>query len=292
MISMIAVLTVIAWHFIKPIRLLSKNMQTAEKPKAETFMSETRKDEIGDLSRSIGTMLERIDQMTEAHSEIQRKRFEAEKRALQNQIAPHFLYNSLNMLSSLAMSGQQDRIPMAVSALVHMLLLSTEKTAPYDTLGDEIKCASEYMDIMRLRYEKKYELSINVAEELKDLLVLKLLILPIIENSVYHGLVQTGREGLVIIEAYVEGDMLMISVMDNGCGMDEHKAEQLLSGNQDAEIKSTGLVNTDARIKLYFGDEYGLSVHSKVGIGTRIMISLPVIHTIDEWEGKSNENRL
>ena len=292
MVCMIAVLAVIAWHFIKPIRLLSKSIQVTDKPQAEIFISEKRKDEIGDLSRSIGTMLDRIDQMTEAQSEIQRKRFEAEKRALQNQIAPHFLYNSLNMLSSLAISGQQDRIPMAVSALVHMLLLSTEKTAPYDTLGDEVKCASEYMDIMRLRYEKKYELSINVADELKDLLVIKLLLLPIIENSVYHGLVQTGREGLVIIEAYVEDDMLMISVMDNGCGMDEQKAQALLSGNQDSEIKSTGLVNTDARIKLYFGDEYGLSVRSKVGIGTKIIISLPVIHAIDEWEGMSNENRI
>ena len=292
MVCMIAVLAVIAWYFIKPIRLLSKSIQSTETPHADIFLNEKRKDEIGDLSRSIGTMLQHIDHMTEAQAEIQKKRFEAEKRALQNQIAPHFLYNSLNMLSSLAMSGGQDRIPMAVSALVHLLLLSTEKTAPYDTLGDEVKCASEYMDIMRLRYEKKYELSINVADDLKDLLVIKLLLLPIIENSVYHGLVQTGREGLVIIEAFVEDDMLMISVMDNGCGMDEHKAEKLLSGDQDSEIRSTGLVNTDARIKLYFGDEYGLSVRSKVGIGTRIMISLPVIHTVDEWEAKSNENRI
>ncbi len=291
-VFMIAVLAIIAWHFIKPIRVLSKNIQTVENPRAEMFLSEKREDEIGDLSRSIGTMLDRIDQMSATQAEIQRKRFEAEKRALQNQIAPHFLYNSLNMLSSLAMSGKQDQIPMAVSALVHMLLLSTEKTAPYDTLGDEVKCASEYMDIMRLRYERKYELSINVAEELKDLLVIKLLILPIIENSVYHGLVQTGRDGLVIIEAYIDNEMLIISVMDNGCGMDEHRAEMLLSGNQDSRIKSTGLVNTDARIKLYFGDDYGLSVRSKPGIGTKIIISMPIIRTVDEWEGISYENRI
>ena len=131
-----------------------------------------------------------------------------------------------------------------------------------------------------------------MADELRDLLVIKLVLLPIIENSVYHGLVQTGREGLIIIEAYVEDDMLMISVMDNGCGMDENKAEKLLSGNQDSEIRSTGLANTDARIKLYFGDDYGLSVRSRVGIGTRIIISLPIIRTIEEWEAKSNENRI
>ena len=289
---MIAVLAIIAWHFIKPIRVLSKNMLTVEKPRAEMFLSEKREDEIGDLSRSIGTMLDHIDQMAETQAEIQRKRFEAEKKALQNQIAPHFLYNSLNMLSSLSMSGKQDQIPMAVSALVHMLLLSTEKTAPYDTLGDEVKCASEYMDIMRLRYERKYELSINVADELKDLLVIKLLLLPIIENSVYHGLVQTGRDGLVIIEAHIENEMLLISVMDNGCGMDEHRAELLLSGKQDSQIKSTGLINTDARIKLYFGDDYGLSVRSKSGIGTKIIISMPIIRTKDEWEDRSYENRI
>ena len=292
MVSMIAVLAVIAWHFIKPIRMLSVSIQGSEKPQAETFLREQRRDEIGDLSRSIGTMLHRIDQMTETQSEIQQKRFEAEKRALQNQIAPHFLYNSLNMLSSLALSGRQDRIPMAVSALVHMLLLSTEKTAPYDTLSDEVKCAAEYMDIMRLRYEQKYELSINVSEELKGLLVLKLLLLPIIENSVYHGLVQTGRDGLVIIEAYTEDNMLIISVMDNGCGMDEDTAGRILRENTGAELRSTGLVNTDARIKLYFGDEYGISVRSRVGIGTRITISLPIIRTTQEWEERSNENRM
>ncbi len=292
MVSMIAVLAVIAWHFIKPIRMLSVSIQGSEKPQAETFLREQRRDEIGDLSRSIGAMLHRIDQMTETQSEIQQKRFEAEKRALQNQIAPHFLYNSLNMLSSLALSGRQDRIPMAVSALVHMLLLSTEKTAPYDTLSDEVKCAAEYMDIMRLRYEQKYELSINVSEELKGLLVLKLLLLPIIENSVYHGLVQTGRDGLVIIEAYTEDNMLIISVMDNGCGMDEDTAGRILRENTGTELRSTGLVNTDARIKLYFGDEYGISVRSRVGIGTRITISLPIIRTTQEWEERSNENRM
>ncbi len=292
MVSMIAVLAVIAWHFIKPIRMLSVSIQGSEKPQAETFLREQRRDEIGDLSRSIGEMLHRIDQMTETQSEIQQKRFEAEKRALQNQIAPHFLYNSLNMLSSLALSGRQDRIPMAVSALVHMLLLSTEKTAPYDTLSDEVKCAAEYMDIMRLRYEQKYELSINVSEELKGLLVLKLLLLPIIENSVYHGLVQTGRDGLVIIEAYTEDNMLILSVMDNGCGMDEDTAGRILRENTGTELRSTGLVNTDARIKLYFGDEYGISVRSRVGIGTRITISLPIIRTTQEWEERSNENRM
>lgn len=292
MVSMIAVLAVIAWHFIKPIRMLSVSIQGSEKPQAETFLREQRRDEIGDLSRSIGEMLHRIDQMTETQSEIQQKRFEAEKRALQNQIAPHFLYNSLNMLSSLALSGRQDRIPMAVSALVHMLLLSTEKTAPYDTLSDEVKCAAEYMDIMRLRYEQKYELSINVSEELKGLLVLKLLLLPIIENSVYHGLVQTGRDGLVIIEAYTEDNMLILSVMDNGCGMDEDTAGRILRENTGAELRSTGLVNTDARIKLYFGDEYGISVRSRVGIGTRMTISLPIIRTTQEWEERSNENRM
>ena len=292
MVSMIAVLAVIAWHFIKPIRMLSVSIQGSEKPQAEIFLREQRRDEIGDLSRSIGAMLHRIDQMTETQSEIQQKRFEAEKRALQNQIAPHFLYNSLNMLSSLALSGRQDRIPMAVSALVHMLLLSTEKTAPYDTLSDEVKCAAEYMDIMRLRYEQKYELSINVSEELKGLLVLKLLLLPIIENSVYHGLVQTGRDGLVIIEAYTEDNMLIISVMDNGCGMDEDTAGRILRENTGTELRSTGLVNTDARIKLYFGDEYGISVRSRVGIGTRITISLPIIRTTQEWEERSNENRM
>lgn len=292
MVSMIAVLAVIAWHFIKPIRMLSVSIQGSEKPQAETFLREQRRDEIGDLSRSIGAMLHRIDQMTETQSEIQQKRFEAEKRALQNQIAPHFLYNSLNMLSSLALSGRQDRIPMAVSALVHMLLLSTEKTAPYDTLSDEVKCAAEYMDIMRLRYEQKYELSINVSEELKGLLVLKLLLLPIIENSVYHGLVQTGRDGLVIIEAYTEDNMLILSVMDNGCGMDEDTAGRILRENTGTELRSTGLVNTDARIKLYFGDEYGISVRSRVGIGTRITISLPIIRTTQEWEERSNENRM
>ena len=292
MLCIIGVLAVIAWHYVKPIRLLSKSIRGVDMPVADTFLREKRTDEIGDLSRDIGQMLDRIDRMKENQSEIQRRRFEAEKRALQNQIAPHFLYNSLNMLSSLAISGRQDRIPMAVSELVHMLLLSTEKTAPYDTLGDEVKCAQEYMDIMNLRYEGKYEISINVADEIKKLFVIKLVLLPIIENSIYHGLVPSNREGLIIIDAAVERQNLVISIMDNGCGMDEDKAEQLLSGKQDSEIKSTGLANTNARIKLYFGDEYGLTIRSRVGIGTRITILLPVIRTVEEWEALSNENRI
>lgn len=292
MLCIIGVLAVIAWHYVKPIRLLSKSIRGTDMPVAEMFLSEKRTDEIGDLSRDIGQMLDRIDRMKANQSEIQRRRFEAEKRALQSQIAPHFLYNSLNMLSSLAISGRQEQIPMAVSELVHMLLLSTEKTAPYDTLGDEVKCAQEYMDIMNLRYEGKYEISINVSDEIKNLFVIKLVLLPIIENSVYHGLVPSERDGLIIIDASVKQQNLVITVMDNGCGMDEDKAEQLLSGKQDSEIKSTGLANTNARIKLYFGDEYGLTIRSRVGIGTRITISLPIIKTVEEWEAMSNENRI
>lgn len=268
MLAMIVILSTVALHFVIPIRKLSAHLkEISGEDGYRQYKPLKRGDEIGELSESIGLLLKRIDSITRRQTAEQRQRFDAELHALQNQLSPHFLYNSLNMLTALAIQGKSDQIPPAVSALVHILLMGTDKVGPAVTLNEELRSVEEYMRIMKLRYGDRFELNISAPEELAACYVPKLILQPIIENSVFHGLSTIEGGGLIFIEATQNGEALTINITDNGCGMNTEKIAELLGSRQSGDVKSTGLMNTDTRIRLYFGEDYGLTVNSALGVG-------------------------
>lgn len=292
MFAMVMILSTVASHFVNPIRRLSAHLKEINGEDGYgQFKPLKREDEVGELSENIGSMLKRIDIITRKQTAEQQQRFDAELHVLQNQLNPHFLYNSLNMLSALAIQGRSDQIPPAVSALVHILLMGTDKVGPAVTLNEELRSTQEYMRIMRLRYGDRFELNVSAPEELRACYVPKLILQPIIENSVFHGMSTIEDGGLIFIEATLDKDVLMVNVTDNGCGMNTEKTAALLDNHQSGEIKSTGLINTDARIRLYFGEGYGLTVNSALGVGTHVSVRLKLIKTMEEWEEIVHENR-
>ena len=282
-------LVILAGHFVRPIRRLSQQMEEIdmEGGTIAPFEPIRTKDEIGDLSGSIGRMLDRMRTMMANQREIERHRYESELKALQHQFSPHFLYNTLNMLSSLVISGKADQVPAAVSALVHILLMGTDKIGPAITLEEELRCSEEFMRIMSLRYGDQLDLSVNVPEADKKCLVPKLVLQPIIENCFFHGFSQQSAHALIVIESCMEDGDLCLTVLDNGIGIPSERLEHLFDEKQTGNLKSTGLINTDTRIRILFGPRYGLRIHSQAGVGTKAKIRLPRMISREEWEEKT-----
>ena len=287
--GLVVSLVIIAGHFVRPVRRLSQQMEEIdmEGGTIAPFEPIRTKDEIGDLSGSIERMLDRMRTMMANQREIERHRYESELKALQHQFSPHFLYNTLNMLSSLVISGKADQVPAAVSALVHILLMGTDKVGPSITLEEELRCSEEFMRIMSLRYGDQLDLSVNVPDADKQCLVPKLILQPIIENCFFHGFSKQSAHALIVIESRSDEEELFLAVMDNGIGIPLERLEHLFDEKQTGNLKSTGLINTNTRIQILFGSRYGLRVHSQPGVGTKAEIRLPRMISKEEWEEKT-----
>lgn len=285
-------LAAIVGRYIRPIRRLADQMNAMQlqADRLTEYTPLARRDEIGDLSRSFAAMLNRINLLLLRESEIRQKRHEAEIKALQYQLRPHFLYNTLNAFSALALRGEVAAIPPAVSALIHMLATSTDKTGALIPLAEECRCCEEFVRLLQLRYGDTFDLLLRIPEALSSLFVPKLILQPIIENSVFHGFLGLKRRGLIEVKAERCKEDLIIVVMDNGHGMPPEKAASLPETPPDSGdgLRSTGLYNTHSRIRLYFGETYGLSISSVLQVGTQIVLRLPVLANIQELEEKKS----
>lgn len=276
LITLMLVIIISLNHFTIPlIRLAEVMNRIGENDLAvQEKLPTERTDEIGKLSRAFQNLLNRIQQLMRKQHEIERKRTHAEIRALQNQLRPHFLYNTLNTISSLAISGQAERVPAAISALIHLLSMCTDKTDAIVSLADELQTTRYYLDIMSMRYGDRFDSVIQVPDELAACAVPKLVLQPLVENAVFHGLHSTAHHGMLEIEACVnEENNLVLSVLDDGSGIPQDKLAALLT--EEGNTHSTGLRNTHSRIRLYFGEQYGLRIQSIPGVGTRVEAVLP-----------------
>ena len=143
------------------------------------------------------------------------------------------------------------------------------------------------MRIMSLRYGDQLDLSISVPDADKQCLVPKLILQPIIENCFFHGFSQQSAHALIVIESCMEDGDLCLTVLDNGIGIPSERLEHLFDEKQTGNLKSTGLINTDTRIRILFGPRYGLRIHSQAGVGTKAKIRLPRMISREEWEEKT-----
>ena len=275
--SLMVVIVILVNRFTIPLRRLAELMNgLGEKELSPPEGLETsRQDEIGDLTRSFQGLLNRISHLMRNQHEMERARTHSEIRALQNQLRPHFLYNTLNTISALVIDGKAQKVPSAISALIHLLANCTDKTDPIVSLAAEVRTTQYYLDIMKLRYGDRFDAVIQVPDHLLECAVPKLVLQPLVENAVFHGLHSATRHGMLEVEACVNanGD-LVLSVLDDGAGIPQEKMPALLT--EEGDVHSTGLRNTHSRIQLYFGQQYGLRIESCEGIGTRVEAVLPM----------------
>ena len=227
-------------------------------------------------------MVEELSEYIDRVYVAELKEREAELNALKMQIKPHYLYNTLDIIRMTASENgdaETESLLLALSAQLHYLMGAKEETVPFK---DEIKNIENYFVITKKRFRNKYKLALDIPDRLKGIIVPKLILQPMVENAIKHGLRVREGVGNIAITAHEDGGVLTITVMDDGVGLDEERVERLnevLSkgpGYVDEEgYCGVGMRNVSDRIKLMYGDEYGYTVVSAKGMGTMIIFRLP-----------------
>jgi len=240
-------------------------------------VNSSRKDEIGQLCNTFDTMIGHINDLIQKNYEQRIREKNAQLKALQAQIAPHFLYNALDSINWMLIEKNQYEVSNIIVALGDLLRYSISNKKDMVPIKDEIKEVNNYLMIQKLRFENRFEYNINIESDLNDKFIPKLLIQPIVENAVTHGIEKRAREGKIEIIGYKNPDNVIFEVKDNGAGMNKEKLASILDSSQERyqEKNHLGLSNVNQRIKLIYGQEYGIEVYSVLREGTCVVIKLP-----------------
>jgi len=237
-------------------------------------------DEISYLHRKFCYMMKRINELISEKylAQIERKKLEINR--LQEQINPHFLYNSLEIVSSMASLNDVDDIEIYVQKLSKILRYNiTSKIDETVCLEQEIEMIKEYIYIQQIRFSGMFQTKIKINPGAGQIQVPKFILQPLVENSIHHGLSQMNHFGLICIFCRIVEESLRISVFDNGIGMDMDSVARLnrrLSGTGSNELDSIGMINVSDRLRLHYGKEAELQVRSKLGVYTKINIRVPI----------------
>ena len=238
-------------------------------------------DEIGKLSSSYNRMIVRINSLLVQIKYTEKKKNEYELKMLQSQIGPHFLYNTLACIGSLARQKRTDEVSEAIKALVSLLSFSFDKHSALVSIEDEIVGVEDYIKIQHMRYGNIFDLKLCISPDTRKILIPKLSLQPLVENSIFHGIVPKNSNGYIKIKTYIINNNLYIDVIDNGIGMEENIKNKILTNKHDNEkihdrYTSIGVINVYERLKLQFGDNVHFKLYSCQGKGTIIMIIIPL----------------
>ena len=206
------------------------------------------------------------------------KKRQAELNTLQAQITPHFLYNSLNSIKSLARMHNDDLIYKTATSLIGLLQLSISKNTVYITIQEEIQMIQHYMTLQNIRYQDKIKVLYEIDEQWLDCYTVKLVLQPLLENSILHGLDLTEKLCIIIVRVYKAGSDICLEVEDNGKGMDAQGIENLLSSKPpklSSRFSGIGLINVEERIKMHYGEHYGIEFQSIQGVNFIATIRIP-----------------
>lgn len=263
-----------------PIFKLKRLMKQAESGDLTVRFNFQHNDEIGELGQSFNHMIARIDQLIQMVYVEQENKRTAEMKSLQEQIKPHFLYNTLDTISWMARDYDAEDIVRLVDALTNMFRIGLSHGKDIITVKEEITHVSNYLYIQKIRYKDKLNYVIHVDESLYAIEVPKLILQPLVENAIYHGVKAKRGGGTITITGVPEGENLVFTVQDNGAGMPQEKVEELNRRMSERSVldeqKSFGLFYIRERIQLCYGKGYGVHVESTLGEGTRVTITLPL----------------
>ncbi len=262
---------------LNPIKRLQSCMSRVESGQLDAYYNtSTAKDEIYYLGVSYNKMLDEITHLIDKIYEEQSERRIAELRTLQEQIKPHFLYNTLDNIKWMAKKQGANDVAKTITDLSNFFRVFLNNGNEKITLKQEFRHTRSYLDIQKTRCGEKLNYVMNIEKEIEDVSIIKILIQPIVENSIYHGIKTKESNGNIFVRAKVEGEFIKIIVEDDGIGMDESCLKKL----KDSLLKATdsghyGMKNILQRLKYAYGDRACLNIESKLGAGTRVTILIP-----------------
>ncbi|MFC5649427.1 sensor histidine kinase [Paenibacillus solisilvae] len=254
-----------------PIKKLLGAMRSVGEGDFQTRVEVGRNDEFGILLQRFNRMNDRIHLLVKENYEIKLKEKEAEIHALNMQMNPHFLYNTLNIMNWTAIENNQKELSKMLVCLSNMLHYTSRKEWGAVHLSEEIEWMKNYFYIMTARFEGKFTVRYEIDPVLYDVKLPRLLFQPFVENAILHGFNQLEDGGLITIRGWTENESRYFEIRDNGRGISEETIQAILF----KEPSSVGIKNTISRIQMAYGDSYGVHIHSSAGLGTRVVIHLP-----------------
>jgi len=271
----------ISTRLVVSMNALTKVMDQVDQDNFDIRAVIHRKDELGRVGRSFNKMMDKINGLISTVYQGQINQKEAEFKALQAQINPHFLYNTLETVRWLAEFGQTEEIEKVTVALSKLMKASISNRKPFYTLQEEMEYIQDYLFIQRVRFQDKINVLIYLDPDILDSQVPRLILQPIVENAIIHGLEQKLGKGQLYIKGSLYKDQgIKIQVMDDGVGMNKESVVELLeSGPQTASSSGkgtgSGVYNVHERIRLLYGEPYGVTVDSTPQVGTQVIVYLP-----------------
>lgn len=284
-IGSILILLVIK-QITNPLKRLEKTMTKIDKsiPLSYANVNQGTK-EIVSLANTYNQMTEQINSLMNQILEEQKSQRKSELKALQNQINPHFLYNTLDSIVWLIENKKNEDAKEMVIALAKLFRISISRGKNIIPVKDEIEHVKNYLYIQSMRYTDSFTYQIIIENECYNYKVMKLILQPLVENSIYHGLKNKIDQGLIIIRGRIENHNLILTVEDNGYGIKEEKIKELYNNFNNPDLNDgVGIKNVYQRLHLYYGDLAYLKIISEIDVGTKIIISIPV-------EEINNENK-
>ena len=234
------------------------------------------RNEIGSLTKSFDVMTHRIQELMEQNVHEQEQKRKSELKALQSQINPHFLYNTLDSIIWMAEGKKNEEVVLMTASLARLLRQSISNEDEVVPIANEVEYARGYLTIQKMRYKDKLEFQIDVDSSILYIPLIKLVLQPIIENSIYHGLKYKESKGLLIVKGFMKDGNAVLQVIDDGVGMDEETLAHIYDKHKvNYHSNGVGVYNVQKRLKLYYGENYGITYTSEKGKGTTATITIP-----------------
>ena len=264
----------------KPIRKLDESVKTYEAGgKTDIYIGGSS--EIRHLGYSVQRSYERIETLMEEIIRQQNERRKSELDALQSQINPHFLYNTLESITWMIEAQKNEEAVIMISELAKLLRVSLSRGKTIIPVKDELQHSRSYMNIQLVRYKERFQMEFQTDKEIEDYCIVKLVIQPILENAIYYGVgnMDEDDEGKITVRGEKKEDDIYIIIEDNGMGMRKEVLENILKDNNKVPKHGSGVgvINVHSRIQLMFGEQYGLEIYSEPDEGTRVVIHIPAI---------------
>lgn len=280
------VATFISHALTKPLKSMVRLMKQVQHGNLEVWLHPRYNDEIGMLGSHFNRMIIRVKDLLQEVKLTEKRKQKADMRALQNQINPHFIYNTLESIRMLAEGSDDPRVAKLTYLLGMQMRYGIVRSEEMVTIRQELDHTRNYLDMLQIRFPDKFSLKIDVPDALLGLQVIKLVFQPIVENAVFHGLERKEGPGTISITGWSEGNKAVFCVEDDGVGMDEQTLRSLnnsLMGGADGEKFGIGLRNVNERLRLDYGSPYGLRVESESGQGTRVILRIENLsHRIED----------
>lgn len=284
--------SIVSKTLTRPLERMTKTALRIKEGETQLRMTNCKDDEIGELGRSFNEMLDQIKNLIGREYETKLMLNRAEYKALQAQINPHFLYNTLDTMSSIADVMECTQVSTLSQSLSNIFRYSLDMKNPFSTVAKEIVHLKNYIYVMNVRMQDEVTYIFDIEDDILNDSIPRISIQPLVENALNHGLRNSHNKKAVTIRAKKQDMNLQIIVEDNGVGMTRDQIDQLLNlKDQNTLDKATsiGLRNIDSRMKMLYGDEYGVTIESEIGIGTKVFLSIPrrKLEEVELWRQKS-----